>query len=53
MKIRFANFLASGGYDGFDNSTFRVSTKETRAFDSQMRLLVPVICTALCGISHR
>ena len=42
MKTRFGNFLADGVFDGFDNTFFRISPKEARALDPQMRLLMRV-----------
>ena len=42
MKTRFGNFLADGVFDGFDNTFFRISPKEARVLEPQMRLLMRV-----------
>ncbi|THH09272.1 hypothetical protein EW145_g2129 [Phellinidium pouzarii] len=42
MKTRFGNFLPAGLHAGFDNAFFRISPREARSIDPQMRVLMRV-----------
>lgn len=42
MKTRFGNFLPDGLHASFDNTFFRISPREARTLDPQMRVLLRV-----------
>jgi hypothetical protein len=42
MKTRFGNFLPDTLHSGFDNGFFRISPREARTLDPQMRVLMRV-----------
>lgn len=42
MKTRFGNFLPDSLHSSFDNSFFRISPREARSLDPQVRVLMRV-----------
>ena len=42
MKTRYGNFLPDSLHSSFDNGFFRISPREARALDPQMRVLMRV-----------
>ena len=42
MKTRFGNFLPDGLHASFDNAFFRISPREARSLDPQMRVVMRV-----------